>query len=77
MVRETSVLMVRIQDFLCMMGFPSTLLGGHSVREGGCQVIKTFLCSGEPVFQEEAAKCGDSHFYGRWPWAHDVHKPSE
>ena len=51
----------------------------YSVRgeEGGWQVIKTFLCEGEPVFQEEASKCGDSHFYGRWPWAHHVHKPPE
>ena len=74
MVRETSVLMVRIRDFLCMMGFPSTLLGGWM---GGWEVIKTFLCEGEPVFQEEAAKCGDSHFYGGRPWAHHVHKPPE
>ena len=51
-----------------------TQLGGW---RGGWQVIKTFLCEGEPVFQEEASKCGDSHFYGRWPWAHHVHKPPE
>ena len=35
------------------------------------------FASGESVFQEEAAKCGDSHLYGRRPWTHHVHKPAE